>query len=174
MYWHRKTTGFPDDYEAEYTDTWQECQKICAKIEACKGFTWHKENSAYPKSCSPFSEYGWKGKSDTTVSGPKECSSKARFSCHISLTKNLISSFSFSARIKGISIMTGNRKDAEKITGDIFATIIETDTKYCTTHLLTNDKGVDRSSPEQLDHYSSEDRLGSRVRKIRAVWIARF
>ena len=61
--------------------------------------------------------------------------------------------------------MTGNRKGAEKITGDIFATIIETKTKYCTTHLLTNDKGVDRSSPGKVDHYSSEDRLGSRVRK---------
>ena len=80
LYWYRKTTGFPDDYEAEYTDTWQECQKICAKIEACKGFTWHKENSAYPKSCSAFSEHGAKGYSNTTISGPKECPSKVRYS----------------------------------------------------------------------------------------------
>jgi len=139
LHWHRKTTGFPDDYEAEHTDTWQECQKICAKIEACKGFTWHKENSAYQKSCSLFSEYGWKGLSNTTVSGPKECPTVA----------------------KEISIQTGTREDATKTDGDVFATIIETTEKNCMTALLTNDKGVDRSSPGKLDLYSSETRLGS-------------
>ena len=79
IYYERDLTGFPDGYKEEITDTWQECQKKCAKIEACKGFTWHKENSAYPKSCSAFSEHGGKGYSDTTVSGPKECPSKVRY-----------------------------------------------------------------------------------------------
>ena len=74
--------------------------------------------------------------------------------------------------IKEISIKTGAGEGAAKTSGDVFA-IIETTGKECMTHSLTNDKGVDRGSPEKLDHYSSEDRLGSRVRKNRALWIAR-
>ena len=75
LYYDRKTPGFPDGYEEENMDTWQECQKKCAKIEACKGFTWHNEISNFPKSCSLVSKYGWKGESARTVSGPKDCPS---------------------------------------------------------------------------------------------------
>jgi len=142
VYMYRKTTGFPDDYEyKKNTDTWQECQKECAKIEPCRGFTWHKdtEGSDYPKSCSLFSIHRGKMRSWTTVSGPKECPS----------------------RIKEIIIKTGLRQSAGKTNGDVFAEISEKGGKRCMTDLLTNDKGVDRSSPGKLDHYSSEGRLGT-------------
>ena len=78
LHYDRETTGFPEGYEEENMDTWQECQKKCAKIEACKGFSWHNKNSAYPKSCSLFSEYGWKENNHTGVSGPKECPGKVK------------------------------------------------------------------------------------------------
>ena len=54
------------------TDTWQECQRRCAEIKECRGFTWHKENNRFSKRCSVFSIYHGK-RQDTTVSGPKEC-----------------------------------------------------------------------------------------------------
>ena len=57
----------------EKTDTWQECQKNCAKIEQCKGFTWHNENSFYAKSCALFSTHSGKITGAKTVSGLKEC-----------------------------------------------------------------------------------------------------
>ena len=88
------------------------------------------------------------------------------------LEKSNYSFCPFSAMVKGISIKTGAERGATKTDGDVFA-IIETTGKECMTGLLTNDKGVDRSSLGKVDHYSSEDRIGSRVRKNRALWIAR-
>ena len=162
LYYDRQTVGFPDGYEAEITDTWQKCQKKCAEIEACKGFTWHNEISTFPKSCSLFSKYGWKGESARTVSGQKDCPSNVWCSFQIPSQKVI---FSFSAMVKEISIKTGKQEGAEKIAGDVFALISATTGKECMTHLLTNYKGVDRSSPGKVDHYRSENQLGSRVRK---------
>merc|ERR1719234_2099494 len=72
VYLHRKFPDKPDGYKEEKTDTWQECQKKCAEMEPCKGFTWHKKNNPYKKACSLFSSYSGKIKG-TAVSGPKEC-----------------------------------------------------------------------------------------------------
>merc|ERR1712212_393322 len=55
-------------------ETWQECQKRCAEIHQCKGFTWHKENNRFAKQCALFSTYRGKKMGDKTVSGLKECS----------------------------------------------------------------------------------------------------
>ena len=75
VYMHRK---FPDAPVGALerdgkTDTWQECQKRCAEIEQCKGFTWHKESSQYTKYCSLFSSHSGKITGGRTVSGLKEC-----------------------------------------------------------------------------------------------------
>merc|ERR1719234_1893841 len=72
VYVHRKFPDAPDGYKEEKTDTWQECQKKCAEMEPCKGFTWHKKNNPYKKACSLFSSHSGKIKG-TAVSGPKEC-----------------------------------------------------------------------------------------------------
>ena len=55
------------------TDTWQQCQKRCAEIEQCKGFTWHKENNRHTKHCALFSTHHGKIAGGRTVSGLKEC-----------------------------------------------------------------------------------------------------
>ena len=69
VYMHRKA---PVGYKQKKTETWQECQELCAELEPCKGFTWHKKSNHYAKGCSLFSAY--KGKMNgTAVSGPKEC-----------------------------------------------------------------------------------------------------
>ena len=71
---HRKFPDAPDGFtkKEHKTETWQECQELCAELEPCKGFTWHKKNNHYAKGCSLFSAY--KGKMNgTAVSGPKEC-----------------------------------------------------------------------------------------------------
>ena len=78
MYLERKQVNFPDGYKEEYTDTWQECQKKCAKIESCQGFTWHNEDSGWAKSCALFSHFGWKENFGTGVSGPKQCPGKVK------------------------------------------------------------------------------------------------
>ena len=72
VYVHRKFPDKPDGYKEEKTDTWQECQKKCAEMEPCKGFTWHKLNNHYKKACALFSSHSGKIKG-TAVSGPKEC-----------------------------------------------------------------------------------------------------
>ena len=66
---------WPDCYKkAQKFDTWQECQELCSKIEACKGFTYHTEKNFYSKACSLFSTFTGTQKWPNTVSGPKECS----------------------------------------------------------------------------------------------------
>ena len=74
VYMHRK------EIMGAVTETWQECQKICEKIENCKGFTWHKptgqiDSRVIKKGCSPFTAYRWKETGHATVSGLKNCSS---------------------------------------------------------------------------------------------------
>ena len=81
VYMHRKLEDAPDNYKEGKTDTWHECQKLCSKLEKCKGFTWHKKNNHdHPKGCSLFSTYGWKATgywwTKTAVSGRKECPKK--------------------------------------------------------------------------------------------------
>merc|ERR1719234_178042 len=72
VYIHRKFPDKPDGYKQQKTDTWQQCQKLCAEMEPCKGFTWHKLNNHYKKACALFSSHSGKIKG-TAVSGPKEC-----------------------------------------------------------------------------------------------------
>ena len=68
--------GVVESYGDGRTDTWQECQKRCAEIEQCKGFTWHKENNQYTKHCSLFSTHHGKITGEKTVSGLKDCPGK--------------------------------------------------------------------------------------------------
>ena len=72
MYMHRKFPDAPAGLRYRKTDTWQECQKVCAEVEPCKGFMWHKKNNKYAKLCLLFSTHNGKIKG-TAVSGPKEC-----------------------------------------------------------------------------------------------------
>ena len=69
---YRKFPDAPDGYKGEKTETWQECQELCAELEPCKGFTWHKKNNRFAKACSLFSTHSGKIKG-SAVSGPKEC-----------------------------------------------------------------------------------------------------
>merc|ERR1712212_866109 len=75
VYMYRAFPDAPEGFNEQNgrTDTWQECQKRCAEIDPCKGFTWHKENNRYAKQCALFSTYRGKIRGDTTVSGLKEC-----------------------------------------------------------------------------------------------------
>ena len=74
VYLYRAFPDLPAGYKnGEKTDTWQACQKQCAEIGPCKGFTWHKENNRFAKQCALFSTYHGKKGGDTTVSGLKEC-----------------------------------------------------------------------------------------------------
>ena len=74
VYMYRAFPDAPEGFKEQNgrTDTWQECQRRCAEIKECRGFTWHKENNRFSKRCSVFSIYHGK-RQDTTVSGPKEC-----------------------------------------------------------------------------------------------------
>ena len=76
LYYDRKTPCFPDGYEEENMDTWQECQKKCAKDGLCKEFTWHKESSNQAKYCLMFSAHKGKEQNNATVSGPQKCPGK--------------------------------------------------------------------------------------------------
>ena len=70
---YRKFPDAPDGYKDEKTETWQECQELCAQLEPCKGFSWHKKNNRWAKACSLFSAHKGKIKFSSVVSGPKEC-----------------------------------------------------------------------------------------------------
>ena len=70
---HRRTDGFPRGYKEGKTNTWQECEIECAKIAACKGFTWHEPSNHFKNSCSLYSTHNGKTEGDSTVSGRKEC-----------------------------------------------------------------------------------------------------
>ena len=70
---HRRTDGFPRGYKEGKTNTWQECEIECAKIAACKGFTWHEPSNHFKNSCSLYSSHNGKTEGDSTVSGRKEC-----------------------------------------------------------------------------------------------------
>ena len=70
---YRRFPDKPAGYKRKKTNTWQECQKFCAEVKPCKGFTWHKENNRFAKQCALFSTYRGKKGGDTTVSGLKEC-----------------------------------------------------------------------------------------------------
>ena len=70
---YRKFPDAPDGYiQNGKTETWQECQELCAQLEPCKGFSWHKKNNPYAKACSLFSAHKGKMKG-SAVSGSKEC-----------------------------------------------------------------------------------------------------
>ena len=76
VYMHRKA---PVGYKQKKTETWQECQELCAEMEPCKGFTWHKPHNTFgsPRnSCSLYSTHVGRKKKDSTVSGRKECFKK--------------------------------------------------------------------------------------------------
>ena len=57
------------------TDTWQECQKICAGVKQCKGFMWYKEKTYWAKVCQFFSTWKerWIYPNPRMVSGLVEC-----------------------------------------------------------------------------------------------------
>ena len=75
---HRKA---PVGYKQKKTETWQECQELCAQLEPCKGFSWHKKNNYWAKACSLFSAHSGKIKFSSVVSGPKECPKKREYDC---------------------------------------------------------------------------------------------
>ena len=80
VYVHREFPDKPNGYKEGKTETWEICQKVCAKYETCTGFTWYNENTCedeYKRLCSLFSTYRWKATgywwTKTAVSGLKKC-----------------------------------------------------------------------------------------------------
>jgi len=86
VYMYRKFPDAPDGYKEEKTETWQECQELCAELEPCKGFSWHKKNNHWAKVCSLFSAHSGKIKG-SAVSGPKECPKDAAGRACLKTTK---------------------------------------------------------------------------------------
>ena len=77
VFLYREFPDAPEGYKEEKTKSWQECRQKCAKIEACKGFTWHNGNNFYAFACSLFSAHNGQMGISTTVSGLKGCPTSA-------------------------------------------------------------------------------------------------
>ena len=67
----------------------------------------------------------------------------------------------FSVAVKEMAIKTGLGQGAEKVKGDVFATITDTRGTTCKTSFLRNDIGGDRNKPGKLDYYMNNNTLGT-------------
>ena len=67
----------------------------------------------------------------------------------------------YSVAVKEMAIKTGLGQGAEKVKGDVFATITDTRGTTCKTSFLRNNIGGDRNGPGKLDLYMNENTLGN-------------